>query len=237
MGNPTRGTLRVAGELELDDCNAAFLWSDDSRFLAVPHFELRFGIWRRQRLVIIDFHELRAFASKATACYFQPESFEQGLLRAIREPSSARKPIAFEVPASLETSFRPFRDERWKEERAGRWSRVMHDCSERLRESGECPVPFVICEVMLLSARSPEGIFVWFICETTVAKQAVTAEDLALARSLLCNRAAQAGVPVAALASLEVDITSFEDVEAAGNTRTYVRQPSRQIPPPRGSRA
>ena len=38
MGNPTCGTLRLSTGLELERCNPSFIWSDDSRYLAVPRY-------------------------------------------------------------------------------------------------------------------------------------------------------------------------------------------------------
>jgi hypothetical protein len=52
MSNPTVGTLRTSGGLELTKCNPAFIWSDDSRYLAVPRWCRRFGLFLRQRLAI-----------------------------------------------------------------------------------------------------------------------------------------------------------------------------------------
>src|SRR5215217_5675959 len=54
MSNPTVGTLTTSNGLELPHCNPAFIWSDDSRYLAVPQWHRRFGLFLRQRLAIVD---------------------------------------------------------------------------------------------------------------------------------------------------------------------------------------
>src|SRR5437588_12269071 len=94
MGNPTSGTLCVSNGLHLARCNPSFVWSDDSRYLAVPQY---FGFFGRQRLLIISFEEKRAFASKEREWYFQPESFSRGQLlvtiNPFRSPRSRGAPI------------------------------------------------------------------------------------------------------------------------------------------------
>jgi hypothetical protein len=52
MGNPTSGLLCVTGGPHIDKCNPSFIWSDDSRYLAVPQYFRFFG---RQRVLIFSF--------------------------------------------------------------------------------------------------------------------------------------------------------------------------------------
>ena len=106
MGNPTCGTLRLSTGLELDRCNPSFIWSDDSRYLAVPRYFSRFGLFRRQRMVVIDTLDRRVVASPETAYYYQPESFSGGLLVATREPFRAARQVIWHVPEDMAT-FKP----------------------------------------------------------------------------------------------------------------------------------
>ena len=106
MGNPTCGTLRLSTGLELESCNPSFIWSDDSRYLAVPRYFLRLGLLRRQRMVIIDTRERRVVASTETAYYYQPESFSAGLLVATREPFGSARRVTWRVPEDL-AGFKP----------------------------------------------------------------------------------------------------------------------------------
>ena len=101
MGNPTRGTLKLSSGHKLERCNPSFLWSDDSRFLAVPRFFNRFGLFRRQRLLVVDVQEGRVYASRETACYFQPDSFSDGDLVITKEPFRAGKRLLWRIPNEL----------------------------------------------------------------------------------------------------------------------------------------
>jgi hypothetical protein len=83
MGNPTVGTLRTSDGLELPGCSPAFLWSDDSRFLAVPRWCRRFGLFRRQRLAIVDVAARAVYASPFTHWLLLPRAFERGRLEVL----------------------------------------------------------------------------------------------------------------------------------------------------------
>jgi len=113
MSDPTFGMLCVSSELHIDRCNPSFIWSDDSRFLAVPQFFLRFGWLRRQRVLIVAFEERRVYASRASTMYFQPESFVRGHLVVSLNPSHSNRRIEFDIPADLGTAFRRHRGARW----------------------------------------------------------------------------------------------------------------------------
>jgi hypothetical protein len=133
MGNPTSGMLCVTGGPHIERCNPSFVWSDDSRYLAVPQY---FGFSGRQRLLIISFEEKRAFASKESEWYFQPESFSRGQLlvtiNPFRSPRSRGAPIrvrrteewvranpppvtTFNIPSELSARFTPLSRVPWPE--------------------------------------------------------------------------------------------------------------------------
>jgi len=80
MSNPTVGTLHVSDGLELARCNPAFIWSDDSRYLVVPQWIRRFGLFLRQRLVIVDVDTKTVFASRFTRWLMQPHTLVEGKL-------------------------------------------------------------------------------------------------------------------------------------------------------------
>lgn len=103
MGNPTSGTLCVTGGPHLERCNPSFVWSDDSRYLAVPQFH---GFFGRQRLLIIAFDEKRVFASKQREWYFQPESFSGEQLTVRIKPAKSTKAVTFRIPAELSARFK-----------------------------------------------------------------------------------------------------------------------------------
>lgn len=106
MGNPTCGTLRLSTGLELERCNPSFIWSDDSRYLAVPRYFYRLGLFRRQHMVIIDTLEQCVVASTETAYYYQPESFSVGLLVATKEPFRSSEQIIWHIPEDI-PGFKP----------------------------------------------------------------------------------------------------------------------------------
>jgi hypothetical protein len=105
MGNPTSGVLRLSTGLELPRCNPSFLWSDDSRYLAVPRFFDRFGLFRRQRLVVIAVDERTRYQSRLLAYYFQPESFSAGELVVTANPFRGPRQVRFRIPTDLEREF------------------------------------------------------------------------------------------------------------------------------------
>ena len=110
MGNPTVGTLRLSNGLELLKCNPSFIWSDDSQYLAVPQWIRRFGLFLRQRLVIIDVGNDTIFASRFTYWLLQPREFVDGRLevavtsaRGITwQPWQRPEPLIVDVPSALE---------------------------------------------------------------------------------------------------------------------------------------
>ena len=112
MGNPTSGLLCVAGGPHMERCNPSFVWSEDSRYLAVPQFH---GFFGRQRLLIVVFEEKCVLASKERAGYFQPESFLGGQLIVTINPAGSARKMTFNIPSELSTRFTalPRWDVRW----------------------------------------------------------------------------------------------------------------------------
>ena len=102
MGNPTVGTLELSNGFVLNRCNPSFIWSDDSRYLAVPRYFTRFALFRRQHLLLIDVVDGCVFTSSKSACYFQPESFRDGKLVVIEEPQSDAIRHEWHIPRELD---------------------------------------------------------------------------------------------------------------------------------------
>ena len=102
MGNPTAGMLCISSGPHIERCNPSFLWSDDSRYLAVPQF---FGLLARQRLLIVAFEDKRVFASKEKAWFFQPESFSCGQLTVTVNPFRSTRVLTFNIPSELSARF------------------------------------------------------------------------------------------------------------------------------------
>lgn len=95
-------------------CNPSFLWSEDSRYLAVPQYH---GFFGRQRLLILAFEEKRIFASKQREWYFQPEWFSGQELVVKINPFKSDRMVTFRIPSELSTRFNPlhWREFRWPE--------------------------------------------------------------------------------------------------------------------------
>lgn len=109
MSNPTSGLLVLSTGLQITRCNPSFIWSDDSAYLAVPKYVLRFGIFRRQRLLIVDGVRGRLLAAPGSAYYYQPESFTDGVLVVTKEPFARPSKLSWRIPADLDT-FSPWRE-------------------------------------------------------------------------------------------------------------------------------
>jgi hypothetical protein len=104
MSNPTSGTLRLSTGLAIDHCNPSFIWSDDSRYLAVPQWRYGFGIQLRQRMLLVDTVDRAVYASRPLAWWLQPRSFSDGILVVDGEPTRKRPQfIEIRVPADLRT--------------------------------------------------------------------------------------------------------------------------------------
>ena len=91
MGNPTMGTLVVSTGLVVERCNPSFVWSDDSRLLAVAQYTSNWlGGTGKQRLLIVNVRENTAWRSPKLAYYVQPESFQNNKVSVTINPF--RKP-------------------------------------------------------------------------------------------------------------------------------------------------
>lgn len=101
MGNPTIGPFRLSGGLELEDCNPAFIWSDDSRYLAIPQWRFMLGLQLRQRIVVVDLTTRVAFGSRPLGWLIQPLSFRNGVLLVDLNPGSVPRHTSFRIPQDL----------------------------------------------------------------------------------------------------------------------------------------
>ena len=102
MSNPTIGTLAISTGLTVEDCNPSFIWSADSRYLAVPQYS-RNWFWGigKQRLVVIDVSQQRGWRSKKLAYYIQPEAFVKARLTVTIEPTRKAKTVIYDVSEIL----------------------------------------------------------------------------------------------------------------------------------------
>lgn len=87
MGNPTIGTLILSTGLEVENCNPSFVWSDNSKFLAVAQYTFnRFWGRGKQKLLVINVADSGAWCSQKLAYFIQPETFRDGKVSVTLNP-------------------------------------------------------------------------------------------------------------------------------------------------------
>ena len=99
MSNPTIGVLKVSDGLVIKDCSPSFIWSNDSRYLAVLHRLL--GLFFSVRVLIVDTRDRAVFASRRIRAWLQPRSFNSGALVVTASPSQAAREIRWQIPSDL----------------------------------------------------------------------------------------------------------------------------------------
>jgi len=87
-------------------------------------------------------------------------------------------------------------------------------CTQELRDEGD--LVFVDSEVISQFDGSPNGIFIWFICESAAAKERFREEALSEATRRVRILALKAGMPPSSAETLRSDVTSTEDIIAGG---------------------
>ena len=101
MSDPTSGILCISNGLKIERCNPSMVWSDDSKYLAVPQWFNRLGMFRGQHLLVIDITKGHLFRSRWYWAYLQPEHFISGLLTVTVNPTYKPKSIAWNIPRDL----------------------------------------------------------------------------------------------------------------------------------------
>lgn len=110
QGAPTHGTLKLSNGMTFDGCNPAGVWSDDSKFLAIPQWN---GAGR-QRILVISI-DRAAFAYTPTKfSVLELHSFSAGRIRGIDSP--VYKPREIEIDLS---------ELRWSDETLTFWERLV----------------------------------------------------------------------------------------------------------------
>lgn len=104
MSNPTIGLLVFSNGIKIEKCNPSFIWSDDSRYLAVPQYSKNwfYGIGK-QRLLLVDILENILYQSGKLAYYIQPDKFCEGILIVTIEPARKARTITYEVDDIIKT--------------------------------------------------------------------------------------------------------------------------------------
>ena len=92
MGAPTFGELKVSNGQYAEGCNPSMVWSDDSRFLAVPQW-----FDRMQRLLILDTDAARRSFAPDTYRVLELHSFSQGIVAGVDSPIHQPRELAFDI--------------------------------------------------------------------------------------------------------------------------------------------
>lgn len=110
-GAPTYGTLKLSNGLTFEGCNPSAVWSDDSKFLAVPQ-------WRvvpRQRILVISIEQATVGYTADIFSLLELHSFSAGKIKGIDLPGY--KPREIEIDLS---------EIRWKDgDPATFWQRLV----------------------------------------------------------------------------------------------------------------
>ena len=101
MSGPTKGTLVISSLFDISDCNPAFVWSDDSRYLAVPQW--KYWLFRRERLLLIDTQTRTIFASSSRFRLLDLQSFTAGIIAGVDSPIWRPKPIEISLAEVVST--------------------------------------------------------------------------------------------------------------------------------------
>ena len=109
QGSPIIGTLVLSNGVTFEGCSPSAVWSDDSKFLAVPQ-------WvpvRRQRVLVISMEKKTAGWVSGKFSVLELHSFSGGKIKGIDSP--VYKPREIEID---------FSEVRWKETETF-WQRVL----------------------------------------------------------------------------------------------------------------
>ena len=93
QGGPTYGVVSVSNGITFDSCNASFVWSDDSKYLAVPQWTR----YREQRLLLIN-SEFQTFQLLPEVFQvLELHSFTHGVVAGIDSPVYHPRPVSIET--------------------------------------------------------------------------------------------------------------------------------------------
>ena len=102
MSDPTSGTLHLSNGIRIDSCNPSFVWSDDSKYLAVPQWKYKFGLLLGQQILVIDLAAHHLFRSRWYWSILQPARFESGRLIVCYRPQWNPKILEWRIPTDLD---------------------------------------------------------------------------------------------------------------------------------------
>src|SRR5215218_6531095 len=83
QGAPTYGTLKLSNGLTFKGCNPSAVWSDDSKFLAIPQWTAV----QRQRILVISVEQASVGYMAGNFSLLELHSFSRGKIKGIDSPA------------------------------------------------------------------------------------------------------------------------------------------------------
>lgn len=104
MGGPMEGTLHISNDFIIERCNSSIVWSEDSRYLAVPQWVHN----RKQRLVVIEPLARKLQYFPGIYRVLEIHQFKNGIISATDSPPHLPRSLEFNLsdlkpPNSLHT--------------------------------------------------------------------------------------------------------------------------------------
>lgn len=93
QGAPTSGMLKLSNGLTFQRCNPSAVWSDDSKFLAVPQWTER----NMQRLLVISTEQKSVGYAPDIFSVLELHSFSEGKIKGIDSPIYKPHEIEIEI--------------------------------------------------------------------------------------------------------------------------------------------
>ena len=89
QGGPTYGVVTLSNGMTFDGCNASFVWSTDSKYLAVPQWTH----YREQRLLVINVEERTFKLLPEVFQVLELHTFTDGVVEGIDSPVYEPRPV------------------------------------------------------------------------------------------------------------------------------------------------
>jgi hypothetical protein len=94
QGSPTNGILELSNGMTFESCNPSAVWSDDSKFLAIPQWRTT----QRQRILVISIEQASFGYTADIFSLLELHSFSAGKIKGIDLPGY--KPREIEIDLS-----------------------------------------------------------------------------------------------------------------------------------------
>src|ERR1700712_1096129 len=102
------------------------------------------------------------------------------------------------------------------------WMELISGClAAFLREQAGSSCPVVDYETRSNIAADPDDMRVWFICRTTEEKDEFMSTERSRSVSVLKKKMIAAGFPDSAIASVEVRVTSRDEIAKSGGDSSF----------------